>query len=102
MAQRAAELNVTFPEANTPIKMVDVTLLNWLTEYADIETELNFFKANPEKGQLIQWPIIGSFIDPNWLSDQERMKEALALNTSSDNLPFKIPQLNLWTHPSTP
>ena len=75
-----------------------MTLLNVLTESSDIEIERNFFAENPEKGKLYEWPIVGSLADPNWLSEAERKNEVLALNTSYDDLPHRVPQLHSWLH----
>ena len=69
-------------------------------ESINLRVEDAFFKANPDLGQFLNWPIVGSFISPNWLSESERIKEVSALNNSIDNLPFKIPLLHSWIHPS--
>ena len=91
MAQRANEANVSFP---AQVKVVDITLLTVLKELSDIEVERAFFADNPSKGQLIEWPIVGSLVDPNWLSDEERASEVRALNESYDDLPHRVPQLH--------
>jgi hypothetical protein len=99
--QRAAESNVSFPDVakGEKVKLTDISFLN-IKEYADLRVEDAFFKANPELGQFYNWPIVGSLISPNWLSEGERIKEVAALNNSIDNLPYKIPQLYSWIHPS--
>ncbi len=50
-------------------------------------------------GEFISWPIVGSVVSPNWLSEEERRKEVAALNTSFDDLPLKIPLLHSWVYP---
>ncbi len=92
--ERAAESNVTFPDVakGEKVKLTDISFLNY-KEYADLRVEEAFFTANPDLGQFLSWPIVGSLISPNWLSEGERIKEVSALNNSIDNLPSKIPQL---------
>ena len=64
------------------MKLVDITLLS--KEIFDIEVEENFFKANPDKGELVMWPVLGSLMNPNWLSDKERRQEVAELINSTD------------------
>ena len=88
MGQRAKEANVSFRADN--VIMRDITLLN-PTDYFDVTVEDAFFKANPDRGGLTYWPIVGSLVDPNWLSNEELAKEVAALNESIDGLPWRIP-----------
>ena len=81
------------------MKLTDISFLN-IAEYEDLRVEESFFTENPELGQFFNWPIVGSSISPNWLSEVERIKEVSALNNSIDNLPSKIPQLYNLIHPS--
>jgi hypothetical protein len=93
MQQRSEEANITFPDhTKTQVKLVDINLLN-IDSYFDTKIEIDFFNANPDKGLFFNWPIVGSLISPNVLSESERMKEVAALNTSIDNLPTFIPRI---------
>lgn len=70
MQQRAAESNVSFPDTKA-VRLVDISLLN-PSEYFDELVEEDFFIDNPEKGELVQWMIVGSLVDPNGLIEQDR------------------------------
>ena len=98
MQSRAAENNVSFPETGAKVKLVDISFLN-IKEYEDLRVEEDFFAANPDKGEFQNWPIVGSLISPNWLSEEERRKEVAGLNNSIDDLPKRIPLLHDWIHP---
>jgi hypothetical protein len=52
-----------------PAYIVDVNLLNTLkpSERHDTDIEEAFFKANPDKGKVWRWPVIGNLIDPSVL-----------------------------------
>ena len=93
MQQRSIEANVSFPDITSEkVKLIDISLLN-VASYGDLMMEKNFFEANPDKGTFINWPIVGSLVSPNWLSEAERIKEVAALNVSIDNLPSLIPKI---------
>ena len=81
------------------MKLTDISFLN-VVEYEDLRIEESFFTERPELGRFLNWPIVGSSINPNWLSEGERIKEVAALNSSIDNPPSKIPQLYDLIHPS--
>ncbi len=67
MQQRSIEANISFPNITTQqVKLIDINLLN-IAEYDDMQTEKNFFAANPDKGVYYNWPIVGSLVSPNWL-----------------------------------
>jgi len=94
MEQRAIEANVSFPDlSKAHVKLIDISLLNDLTQHDDIKVEMDFFNANPDKGVFYNWPIYGSLVSPNWLAEAERIKEVASLNTSIDNLPSLIPRI---------
>ena len=93
MQQRSIEANVSFPNITTQgVKLVDISLLS-VNSYSDIQIEKDFFEGNPDKGIFYNWPIVGSLVSPNWLSEAERIKEVAALNSSIDNLPSLIPKI---------
>jgi hypothetical protein len=93
MQQRSIEANVSFPNITSEkVKLIDISLLS-VNSYGDLMMEKNFFEANPDKGTFINWPIVGSLVSPNWLSEGERIKEVAALNVSIDNLPSLIPKI---------
>ena len=92
MQERALEANISFPaiDQREKLKLIDISFLN-LKEYFDMLVEQDFFAAHPDLGTFYNWPIVGSLLSPNWLSEAERIKEVAALNTSFDALPTKIP-----------
>jgi hypothetical protein len=93
MQQRSIEANVSFPDITSQkIKLIDINLLS-VNSYGDIQIEKNYFEANPDKGTFINWPIVGSLVSPNWLSEAERIKEVAALNVSIDDMPSLIPKI---------
>ena len=93
MQQRSEEANITFPDyTKEQVKIVDINLLS-VNSYFDRKVEIDFFNANPDKGLFYNWPIVGAVINPNMLSEAERMKEVAVLNTSIDNLPTMIPKI---------
>ena len=102
MQQRSEEANITFPDyTKEQVKIVDINLMN-TAEYFDTKIETDFFNANPDKGLFFNWPIVGSIISPNMLSEAERIKEVAALNISIDNLPTLIPKIRSTLSNSVP
>lgn len=104
MAQRAAELNVSFPNNTNgePFQIYDVNLLfPW--ETARLNAEIDFFYSNPEKGTFVSWPIFGAQDDPNALNETER-RDLISNYTKvqNDSLPERIPYLHNLVHPDFP
>ncbi len=75
----------------------DTLLYCEISKYLHIEE--NFFKQNPDIGEFHNWPIVGSVVSPNWLSEDERRREVAALNASIDDLPLRIPLIHSWIYP---
>lgn len=93
MQQRSIEANISFPDISSEkVKLIDISLLS-VNSYGDLMMEKNFFEQNPDKGTFYNWPIVGSLVSPNWLSEAERIKEVAALNVSIDNMPTLIPKI---------
>ena len=61
MRAAAAKKNVTLPQ---DFHLVDVSFL--FIERADLAAEKEFFAANPDKGEFLQYPIFG-VVGPAWL-----------------------------------
>ena len=71
MAQRAQEMNVSFPSKGEKVILKDINLMNPI-EIRDMEVEIDYFSKNPEQGEFINWPIVGSVVNPNWLDEATR------------------------------
>lgn len=84
----------------TTFKLVDVSLLVGLDpkESGDLKLEEDFFKANPTKGYLINWPLITDLIGPCIVSEHTRIKEATDGHWDLDDLPAKVPVLRSLLH----
>jgi len=70
MSQRAEEMNASFPNISKgeKVHLKDINLMN-PTEFLDTLVEMEFFQANPDKGDFVNWPIVGELLDPNWFDE---------------------------------
>eukprot|EP01087_Luapelamoeba_hula_P005365 TRINITY_DN15442_c0_g1_i1.p1 TRINITY_DN15442_c0_g1~~TRINITY_DN15442_c0_g1_i1.p1 ORF type:complete len:257 (-),score=38.18 TRINITY_DN15442_c0_g1_i1:43-813(-) len=86
------DANITLP---SDFYFVDLNLLNYVTEWKDIDMEKDFFKANPSFGDFVNWPIVGDLVGPDDFSRSEVKEMALTLNDWQlpDQLPKKMQML---------
>ena len=56
-----------------------INLLTYDGDRKDIELEQNFFKYNPDKGEVLIWPILGTEHPPSHYSDKKVKEEALQM-----------------------
>jgi protein-tyrosine phosphatase len=54
-----------------PVYIVDINLLDNIkpSEVLDTRLEEKFFEANPEKGKVWRWPLLGNLVNPQVLPD---------------------------------
>ena len=71
MAQRAAEMNVSFPAKGENVILNDINLMN-PSEYFDIKVEVDYYQTNPDQCQYLNWLMAGAVEDPNWLDEASR------------------------------
>jgi hypothetical protein len=96
MQQRAKEEGGGKPFP-TAFQLQDISFDNIL-EVKDIEIEIEWFAANPDKGNLTFWPLVGQFIPPELFNATER--EALAHDPAKlwelDQLPSRLATIREW------
>ncbi|TNV79678.1 hypothetical protein FGO68_gene14841 [Halteria grandinella] len=106
MAQRAAEINVSFPSADQALKISDFSLLNWFEEPDLLTTEQTFFKENPTLGDFSFQQIAGSLLNPNDYNEENlRIFYILAMDNGGERLPTLMKTFYSQIHdhiPSTP
>ena len=68
-------MNVSFPDITKgeKVHLKDINLMN-PTELLDTLVEIEFFEANPDKGEFLNWPIVGEILNPNLFDEQTRRK----------------------------
>lgn len=69
-----------------------ISLINDITEKADLDVEKKWFKENSDKGFMINLPIYGALSDPNKLSEPVRLALAKKLK-GQDKLPGRIEKI---------
>ena len=86
--------NMTFPSSN--FYMLDVTYVNSYLpgEEEDLSIEEKFWEANPAKGRILHWPIIGSALRPPGNEDVVKGVVKNYIEHSEDRLDLKIPELH--------
>lgn len=89
-----AAKNASVPMPTT-FKVVDVSMLVGLDpkESKDLKNEQDFFKANPDKGTIINWPLLTDLLGPCWVSASTRVKDATSGHWDTDDVVGKSKQL---------
>ena len=78
------------------IYLIDVSLLNSITDFLDVAIEKDYFAAHPENGRLLHWPIIGNLENPHMLKEELLKDLATRLDEWQwDKLTQRVPALNL-------
>lgn len=87
----AQKNNLTIP---SDAFLVDVNLLNGITEEKYIKKEKDFFAKNKDKGKFLSRPIFGSLVNPQKIASAIRKEMALTLEDwSVDKLPRLMGEL---------
>ena len=92
MASVAGAANRTMPST---FRIIDVCLLN-VAEYGDMHVEEEYFEKNPTHGTFVNWPTIGSLIDPQVMTNNMTELEHLAKTLDSwsfDKVPDRMQEL---------
>lgn len=77
------------------IFLVDMCLLNSITDGADIKLEKEYFAAHPDQGQFMNWPIVGNLENPHKISESLLKELAVTLGEwQLDKLAHRVPALN--------
>eukprot|EP00761_Pharyngomonas_kirbyi_P011991 gb/GECH01012018.1/.p1 GENE.gb/GECH01012018.1/~~gb/GECH01012018.1/.p1 ORF type:complete len:287 (+),score=37.48 gb/GECH01012018.1/:1-861(+) len=81
------------------VYLVDVSFLNTITEHDDLKMGEDFFKHHPDKGEFVNWVMIGDLEPPDDVPGWLRKVQAKHIQDwQIDRLHHRIPKLHEMLH----